>query len=86
MPTIKALAIIGITLASTAVIASEDQYPAYNFQPSVIFSDASLIQKLSGATASTPSAGGASVQAAAHEPDPKYPAAYFQPSVIYPGN
>ncbi len=87
-----------ITLAlsgTTAAMASEEKYPAYDFQPSVIFSDAELIAKLAGATASVPkpaaAAAPAPVQAAAPaapavEADPKYPAAHFSPSVIYPAN
>ena len=72
---------LGLTAVSTAM-ASEDKYPAYNFQPSVIYSNPELIEK----TSSLPASRSASVQAAAPAvvADPKYPAAYFVPSVIYP--
>lgn len=70
-------------LASPLALANEDKYPAYNFEPSVIFSNAELIEKTHGVLA-----GGSQVQAVAaatvHEVDPKYPAAYFNPTVLYP--
>jgi hypothetical protein len=82
------VSVLSVVLAGSA-LASEDLYPAYNFQPSVIYSNAELIAKTSGATLSS-SAGGAAatVQAAAPsaEVDPKYPAAYFTPSIIYPAH
>ncbi len=97
MQLIKSLA--AVSLFSAAMVgnvagASEDKYPAYNFEPSVLFSDPALIAKTSGSTATTPSAGGGhgagvpAIQSAAsvREIDPKYPAAYFTPSVIYPAN
>ena len=85
MPTIKSsfFAVLALsTLAAGAALASEDKYPAANFQPSVIFSNPELVAKsTSGAGAAT-----ADMAQAAHavQADPKYPAAYFNPSVIYP--
>jgi hypothetical protein len=84
MPTIKPsfFAVLTLfTLAGGAAMASEDKYPAANFQPSVIFSNPELIAK------STSDGSGASAdltQTAHAAPDPKYPAAYFNPTVIYP--
>lgn len=70
-------------LVSPLVLANEDKYPASNFEPSVIFANAELIEKTHGVLA-----GGSQVQAVAtvtvHETDPKYPAAYFNPTVLYP--
>lgn len=64
-------------------LASEDIYPAYNFQPTVIYSNPELIEKTSSIATSGPAT---TVQAAAPaaEADPKYPAAYFTPTRIYP--
>lgn len=78
-----------IVSVSSAVLAGpalaiEDPYPAYNFQPSVIYSNPELIEKTS--SMASPSAT-ATVQAAAPAAaafDPKYPAAYFTPTLIYP--
>ena len=83
MPTIKSsfCTVLALsTLAAGAALASEDKYPAANFQPSVIFSNPELVAK------STSGAATADMAQAAHavQADPKYPAAYFNPSVIYP--
>lgn len=81
------VSVLSVVLTGSAW-SSEDLYPAYNFQPSVIYSNAELIAKTSGATLSSSAGGAATVQAAAPsaEVDPKYPAAYFTPSVIYPAH
>jgi hypothetical protein len=94
MNTIQTLAVAslaGISLMASTAMATEEKYPAWNFQPSVIFSNPELIEKTSGALATTPSAGTVAQvpqQAAApqHEADAKYPAAYFNPTLIYPAN
>jgi hypothetical protein len=88
MTMIKTLAasfVLASAMSSNVALASEDKYPAANFQPIVLFSNAELIEKTHGAPATTPSAGGVTAAAAvvAHEADPKYPAAYFNPTVIY---
>jgi len=85
MPTIKTrfFAVLALsTLAGGAVMASEDKYPAANFQPSVIFSNPELVAK----STSGGSMAASDMTQAAHavQADPKYPAAYFNPSVIYP--
>jgi hypothetical protein len=87
--TLAASALLASALSANPAVASEDKYPAYNFQPTVLFSNAELIEATHGAVATTPSAGGvtpaaiAAASAAATPADPKYPAAYFNPTVIY---
>lgn len=77
------VALVAVTVAgSSAVLASEDKYPACDFQPMVIYSNPELIEKTSAGS----SAGGAATTAQAAMADPKYPAAYFTPTVIYPAN
>ena len=82
--TLKLAILIGLCLVGANAWANEDKYPAYDFKPTVLYSNPELIAK--GAA----SAGGhaASMQAAAPaaEIDPKFPAAYFTPSVIYPSH
>lgn len=76
-------AIAGLVLglsATSSVVASEEKYPAAEFKPSVIYSNADLISQTSGATAS-PSV---SAHVAVVQVDPKYPAAYFNPVILYP--
>lgn len=83
--TLAAATLVASALSANPVAASEDKYPAYNFQPTVIFSNPELIEKTHGAVATTPSAGGATALAAVvHDADPKYPAAYFNPTLLYP--
>lgn len=83
--------ILGLTAAGfafasmTASATSDDQYPASNFQPKVIFIDKDLAGQSDSASASQETEkkpGGETASEA--EFDPKYPAAYFQPKVIYP--
>lgn len=87
--TLAASVVLASAMSGNAVMASEDKYPAYNFQPIVLFSNTELIEKTHGALATTPSAGGVAAVAASasvavsHEADAKYPAAYFNPTVIY---
>jgi hypothetical protein len=86
--TLATVTLLASAMSVNPVAASEDKYPAYNFQPSVIFSNAELIEATHGALATTPSAGGvaapAALAAVAHEADPKYPAAYFNPTILVP--
>ena len=90
--TLAVASLVGISWIASTAIASEEKYPAWNFQPSVIFSNPELIEKTSGALATTPSAGSVTQvpqQAAAepqHEADAKYPAAYFNSTLLYPAN
>jgi hypothetical protein len=72
------LAATGFAFASmTASATSDDQYPASNFQPKVVFIDKDLAEKSGDKSADRK-------PAPKVEFDPKYPAAYFQPKVIYP--
>ena len=56
-------------LALTNIATASEKYPAADFQPTVIYSDASAAK--------------AAPQASSEATDPKYPAANFQPTVIY---
>lgn len=76
----------GIALCSfTASAAGDDQYPAANFQPKVVFIDQEAAAAASGSSASA-STGCAEKAPAAKQTefDPKYPAASFEPKVVYP--
>ena len=86
---------LGLSAASSAM-AGDEKYPAHEFKPTVIYSNAELIAQTSGATASAPaaptasassSAASAPVAVASAAPvvaDPKFPAAYFTPVLLYP--
>ena len=76
-----------VLLLSSTVVSADQQYPAADFQPEVIYQNSDLIAKSSpAATAkSAPAA-----KAAAHESpaassahDSQYPAADFKPEVLY---
>ena len=75
-----------LLLASTAA-GADQQYPAADFQPEVLYQDSDYIAKNSPSTttakapASTPKA--TSSAAASNDVDSKYPAANFQPEVLY---
>ena len=56
-------------LALTNIATASEKYPAADFQPTVIYSDASAAKT--------------APQASSEATDPKYPAANFQPTVIY---
>jgi LPXTG-motif cell wall-anchored protein len=86
-------AFAGLLLAST-VAGAEQQYPAADFQPEVLYQDSDYIAKNSPSTkaattapakakapASTPEA--TSGAAAGNDVDSKFPAANFQPEVLY---
>jgi len=82
-------AFAALLLAST-VASADQQYPAADFQPEVLYQDADYIAKNSPAKAATkaPAAKApVSAPAAAVTPestaDSKYPAADFQPEVLY---
>jgi flagellar basal body rod protein FlgC len=71
----------------TASAASDDQYPAANFQPKVVFIDKEAAAAASSSSASeSVKCPGQSQAAAAKQTefDPKYPAASFEPKVVYP--
>ena len=76
-----------LLLASTSA-GADQQYPAADFQPEVLYQDSDYIAKNSPATttakATAPTTPKASSNAAASkEVDSKYPAADFQPEVLY---
>ncbi len=82
-------AFAALLLAST-VVGAEQQYPAADFQPEVLYQDADYIAKNSPSTATkAPVAKAAKAPAAASaaqestDNDSKYPAANFQPEVLY---
>ena len=74
---ISGLVVAGFALIPLTASATDDsKYPAYDFQPKVVYIDKEAAAKSVSA----------SVKPAKKEVkfDPKYPAAYFQPKVIYP--
>jgi len=60
----------------TASATDDNKYPAYDFQPKVVYIDKEAAGKSAPASAK-PAPKKAQF-------DPKYPAAYFEPKVIYP--
>ena len=76
-----------VLLLASAAASADQQYPAADFQPEVLYQDSAYIAKNSPSTpatkapASAPKA--AANEAASHEVDSKFPAANFQPEVLY---
>jgi len=62
------------TLVLASPIAGAEDYPAANFQPTVIYSDVDAASQSSSSTNS---------KAETSQPDANYPAANFQPTVVY---
>lgn len=90
MKTFKTAAAFFAFFAAVSATASEDKYPAWDFKPSVIYSNEALINSV-GSLASQSSSNAVNQSAPAQpthtvEADPKYPAAYFSPSVIFPSH
>ncbi|MDO9141312.1 MAG: hypothetical protein Q7U38_13430 [Methylobacter sp.] len=73
-----ATAVIGLTSFSVAAAASDDQFPAANFQPKVIYLDQDAVKP------SSDKCKGEKIAENKVEFDPQYPAANFQPKIIYP--
>lgn len=75
----------GLALTAGAALADE-QYPAANFQPKVVFIDqeAAAAASSGGASEASKCPGQQASAAKQTEFDPKYPAASFQPKVVYP--
>jgi hypothetical protein len=74
---ILALAFTGFTLSPITASATDDsKYPAYDFQPKIVYIDKEAVEKSAPASEKPAKK---KVQF-----DPKYPAAYFEPKVIYP--
>lgn len=84
MKAVSAVLLLSSSVAGVEVMAADEKYPAYNFEPSVIYSNAELIEKTHGALAVALGPSTASIAAVVHEADPKYPAAYFNPTVLFP--
>ena len=82
--TLNRAVLIGLCLVGSNAWANEDKYPAYDFKPTVLYSNPELIAK-GGASAGGHTAT-VQVSATAAQIDPKFPAAYFTPSVIYPSH
>ena len=79
-----------VLLLASAAASADQQYPAADFQPEVLYQDADYIAKNSPSTATkAPVAKAAKAPAAASaatertDNDSKYPAANFQPEVLY---
>lgn len=66
---ILGMAFSAIAMINGHAIAGDDQYPATNFQPKIIYQDDSVSHHQSASAEVTF--------------DSEYPAAYFQPKVIY---
>lgn len=72
-------ALFAALLLVSGVVSADEQYPAADFQPTVVYQDPSV---KSGSAATTKHEAPAS-KAAAVEVDSQYPAANFQPQVVY---
>jgi len=83
---ISGLLTAGLALCSlTASAAGDDQYPAANFQPKVVFIDKDAAAAASSSSESAaPKCAEKAAAAKQSEFDPKYPAASFEPKVVYP--
>lgn len=73
--------LLAALVLTSGVVCADDQYPATDFQPTIVYQNEEYISKNSANTASTSSASTSSAQSAAG--DDKYPAANFQPEVLY---
>jgi hypothetical protein len=74
--------ILACGASSGLATASDEKYPAHQFQPSVVYSNPDLIKTSVSATVAA-----TAVQAAAPVvQDPKFPAAYFVPTRVFPTN
>ena len=76
-----------LLLASTAAVADQ-QYPAADFQPEVLYQDSDYIAKNSPSSATSKAPAPAhkaasSATTTSSDVDSKYPAANFQPEVVY---
>ena len=71
-----------VLLLSSAVASADQQYPAADFQPEVLYQNSDYIAKETPKAAPAKAAAPVA-KAAAVEVDSKYPAADFQPEVLY---
>jgi hypothetical protein len=72
--------LLAVLVLSSSAVCAEEQYPATNFQPTIVYQDEAYIAK-SGQAATSANTEAAKPQASAA--DDKYPAANFQPEVVY---
>ncbi|MGZ5029471.1 MAG: hypothetical protein ACXV8I_02580 [Methylobacter sp.] len=86
----KKTIILGLTTAVialtsfTASAGNDDQYPAANFQPKVVYIDKDAVKSSPAVSPTCPDQKPAKSAEKATEFDPRYPAANFVPKVIYP--
>lgn len=73
--------VLAALVLTSGMVYAEDQYPAANFQPTVVFQDEAYIANDKSAAPSSNQSSAASSQSAAV--DEQYPAANFQPQVVY---
>jgi len=73
--------VLAALVLTSGMVYAEDQYPAANFQPTVVFQDEAYIANNKSAAPSSSQSSSASSQSAAA--DDKYPAADFKPQVVY---
>ena len=91
------LAMAGIALNPLSISAATDnKYPAADFEPSIIYTDKDAVAKDQSQNESDPKYPASNftpivvfvdnplADQTQDEFDPKYPAAYFKPNVIYP--
>lgn len=73
--------VLAALVLTSGMVYAEDQYPAANFQPTVVFQDEAYIANDKTAAPSSSQSSSAGSQSAAA--DDKYPAADFKPQVVY---
>jgi len=72
-----------VLLLSSAVASADQQYPAADFQPEVLYQNSDYIAKEAPKAAPAKAAPAAAKAVATTEVDSKYPAADFKPEVLY---
>ena len=78
--------VFAVLLLASTVVDADQQYPAADFQPEVLYQDSDYIAKNSPSTAAKAPASAPKATSSAtvsNDVDPKYPAANFQPEVLY---
>jgi hypothetical protein len=75
--------LLAVLVLSSGIVCADDQYPAADFQPSVVYSDDAYIAKDSKSATNSQAAPAAKAESSAAASDDKYPAANFEPQVVY---
>jgi len=78
--------VFAVLLLASTVVDADQQYPAADFQPEVLYQDSDYIAKNSPSTAAKAPASAPKATSSAtvsNDVDPKYPAANFKPEVLY---